>query len=278
MLLGLIGYPIRHSLSPVIHQHAFSELGIRGRYTKEEVTEDQVEIALAKARALGYCGLNVTTPYKESIIPLLDSLTDRARLCQAVNTIGVKDDKLIGHNTDGEGFFHAFCHRFGRPAPETRFLLIGAGGAAKSIAYSLIDRHYPVVISNRTLEKAEMIRGRVAKDRRALLTVRRLAEITPQEFDVVINATSVGMQHNPGIPIPPAFLMPHHQVIDIIYHPQQTQLLTEAVHLGCEVDNGLGMLVWQAAAAWQFWVGKTFDAKRVCQKIKEWLASSPIGP
>ncbi len=275
-LLGVIGNPIGHSLSPVMHSAAFKAVGRSALYLPFLVEADQLSQAIYGAQALGFTGLNITVPYKEKVLPYLTELTDEAEAVQSVNTIKFTEDRIIGHSTDGEGFMAAAEYELGYDFRGKTVLIMGAGGAAKAVTAALLNKQCQVYITNRTLERAEQLVHSLNRFGTQLEVVPlNSAALEPvmDEIEVVVNTTSVGMAQNLGqTPLAPSLLAPHQLVIDIIYNPEKTQLLKAAEQIGCRVQNGVGMLVWQAVKAWEFWWGITPPAEIMYQAVKASLS------
>ncbi len=261
-LFGVIGNPISHSLSPIMHEAAFKALGKSCAYLPMLVEPNQLDAALKGAAALGFTGLNVTIPFKEQVIPYLTELTDGARAIGSVNTILFKDNQIIGHSTDGLGFQWAAKEELGLEFSNRRVLVIGAGGAARAIISQLLKLNCIVYVANRTFAKIERVIRDIAQNRANQivpleLSTNKLAQVMHQ-ISVVINTTSVGMQETKGqTPISADLLHSNQAVIDIIYNPKESLLLRLAKEKGCPTQNGVGMLVWQAAKSWEFWLGIT---------------------
>ncbi len=256
-VLGVIGHPIDHSLSPQMHNAAFQAVGRDALYVPLLVQPDAVQTALAGAKALGFFGLNVTVPHKQAVIPFMDHLTAEAQAVGSVNTIRFENGRMYGHSTDGPGFRAALEQKLITDIADCSFLILGAGGAARAIAAELGRCGAHITIANRTAGKAKDLAYEFAHSE------ARGMGLDPHELsramaavDVVVNTTTVGMHASRGeSPIPRDLLRPDLRVVDIIYNPQETQLLVDAASLGCPVLNGIGMLVWQAAKSWEFWWG-----------------------
>ena len=262
--VGIIGYPIRHSISPVFQQAAFDCLSLEARYQAWEVEPGSLGQFIGGLRSADTLGVNVTVPHKEAVIPHLDAVDEWAQLAGAVNTIVNEGGKLRGYNTDGTGFIRALeQHR--RMSPEgLRVLIIGAGGSAKGVALALArGGAASVTIANRTLERAqrlaELIRthGPVAEEI-PLVPGEVLADAAARS-DLVVNCTTLGMKHGPGedsSPLPVEYIPPGALVYDLVYNPPETPLLRDAGRAGASVLGGLPMLVYQGAASFKLWTGK----------------------
>ncbi len=258
-LLGVIGNPIAHSLSPLMHNAAFKALKRDCNYQSILVEEAKLKDVIYQAQARGFTGLNVTIPFKEKVLPYLTDLTPVAKQVESVNTILFHDQEIIGHSTDGLGFIAAAESELALDFNQKQVLVVGAGGSARSIVAQLLENQAQVYITNRTLKRAENLLSLATKQQLKPIVIpldyRELAQQI-DKIDVIINTTSVGMDcSGNATPVSPALFRPHHIVIDIIYNPQETLFLKEAKSRGCKTQNGIGMLVWQAAKAWEFWWG-----------------------
>lgn len=260
-ICGVIGDPIEHSMSPVMHNAAFEERGIDYLYIPFRVKKEELGKAIAGMRALNIRGLSVTIPHKVAVIPFLDELDPLAERIGAVNTIVNDDEVLRGYNTDATGFLQALLERGIEPR-EKNVVILGAGGASRAISFILAERGAHLVILNRLLELdwAEELASRISqiftKEVEALeLNEENLAKVL-EKTDILVNATSVGMSPNIGeAPIPAKLLKPGLIVFDIVYNPIKTRLLREAEVAGAETIGGLDMLVWQGALAFEMWTG-----------------------
>jgi shikimate dehydrogenase len=260
-LVGVMGWPVEHSLSPQMHNAAFDALGLNWRYLPFPVAPDQVRAALAGLRALGFAGANVTVPHKQAVIPYLDDLTDAARTIGAVNTIWIGHaGTLHGDNTDAYGFLAALREAEFDPQG-ARVAILGAGGSARAVASALGTAGATSVgLWNRTPERAEAI----VRDMQALFPRTTFqAHKFPDglhliaDEDLIVNCTPVGMwPHADASPWPPDASFPGRcLVMDLIYRPQETLFLARARTTGARTLNGVGMLVHQGAAAFRRWTG-----------------------
>jgi shikimate dehydrogenase len=251
---AVIGDPVRHSLSPVIHNAAFEALGLDWVYVALEVAAGGVPEAFAGVRALGLRGLSVTTPHKEAAAAACDALAGDATSLAAVNCVVNEAGTLVGHSTDGYGFVAALRDEAALDPRGCACVVLGAGGAARSIALALSGAGAgEVAVVNRTPARAE---GAVA-----LLgaTGRVVAPddvgTTVGAADLVVNATTVGMGDDGGLPLDPSALRAGQVVADIVYEPRRTPLLAAAEQAGARTLDGLPMLVHQAAIAFELWTG-----------------------
>jgi len=260
-LCGIIGDPIEHTMSPVMHNAAFERMGIDYLYVPFRVKKEQLAKAIEGVRALNIRGLNVTIPHKVAIIPFLDGLDPLAEKIDAVNTIVNDDGILTGYNTDATGFLQALLERGIEPRGEN-IVILGAGGASRAISFILAERGSNLVILNRLLELdwAEELASRLShiftKEVEALeLKEENLAEVL-EKADILVNATSVGMTPNIDETLVPFNLLkPSLVVFDIVYNPIKTRLLREAEQAGAKTISGVDMLVWQGALAFEKWTG-----------------------
>jgi shikimate dehydrogenase len=259
-LYGIIGNPVRHSLSPIIHNAAFERMGLNAAYLAFEV-KDLAE-ALNGIRGLGMSGVSVTVPFKTQVIPFLDQVEDSAGKIQAVNTIKNEGGKLVGYNTDWRGALEALEEMVDLMGKKV--LLLGAGGAARAIGFGLKKRSCQVFIYNRSLNKAEDLArefGHVS-----------LSSIEGMKTDLIINATSVGMSPcNAESPLPKKYLKGGAVVMDIVYQPLKTKLLEEAEEQGCRTINGLEMLARQGAAQLEIWIGKKPEINQIKEDLRKAL-------
>jgi len=261
-VLGIMGYPVGHSLSPAMHNAALRHLGLKGVYLPFEVLPGYLEEAVAGIRALGLWGVNVTIPYKEKVLDYLDWLTPQAELIGAVNCIACREGRLEGHNTDGEGFLRSLREEGGFDPEGKEVLVLGAGGAARAIALVLgQSRAQKIVVANRTREKAEelaaQVRRRTAADAAGIgLGSQELASAAFQA-DLIVQTTPVGMYPHEEPPdwFKPEWFKADTLVYDIIYRPRPTAFLRQAAARGCRTLDGLGMLVFQGALAFSWWTG-----------------------
>jgi shikimate dehydrogenase len=264
-IVGLIGWPTGHSVSPAMHNAAFAALGMDWRYVPLPVTTDRPEAigeAVRGVRALGLAGVNVTVPHKQAVMPHLDELSPAAAAIGAVNTIIVTTDgRLLGDNTDAPGFV-ADLRDHGAEPQGCHCLVLGAGGSARAIVYGLAQaRAARVTIANRTLLRATELAAALQP---SFLDCRidvcdlpdDLADVA-RSADLVINCTSLGMSPNvDGLPWDAA--LPFHggqTVYDLVYNPRETRLLRKATADGARAIGGIGMLIWQGAIAFERWTG-----------------------
>lgn len=247
----MIGAPVRHSLSPALHNAAFDALGLDWVYLAFEVPAGAAGAAVEAMRTLGIDGLNVTMPHKEDVVAAVDKLSPVAERLHAVNTVVRRGGVLVGESTDGEGFVAALRRDEGFDPAGKRCVVLGAGGAARAVVLALADAGAAsVTVVGRTPERAAAAaalaggRGRVGEAAEAA------------EADLVVNATPVGMAGDPSLPLDAGLLGPGQVVADLVYHPLATPLLEAARSRGAMAVNGLGMLIHQAALAFRLWTGE----------------------
>ncbi len=262
IVCGVIGDPIEHTMSPVMHNAAFKKLGIDYLYVPFRVRKEELEKAIAGMRALNIRGLNVTIPHKVEVISFLDKVDPLVEKIGAVNTIVNDDGVLTGYNTDATGFLQALLERGVEPKGKNTVIL-GAGGVSRAISFILAERGAHLVILNRQLELdwAEELAQRISqifnKEIKALvLNEGNLAEVL-ERAEVLVNATSVGMSPNiDETPVPARLLKSGLTIFDSVYNPVKTRLLREAEAAGVKAIGGLDMLVWQGALAFEKWTGQ----------------------
>ncbi len=258
-VLGIIGHPIHHSLSPAMHNAALQSLGLDYRYMAFDVAPAALRRAVESIRALNFGGVNVTVPHKEKVIRYLDQLSPAARLIGAVNTIEHRDGRLIGHNTDGEGFMRAFRETFKESLRQKRVLLLGSGGAARAVTMSMgAEGIAEIIIANRTYSRARRLVKAISEAFPSLSTLAiRLDPDSMEKIsgraDVIVNAISGGMVSDVELPMTQDLLRPSMAVCDLTYNPPLTPFLISAQEVGCPIMDGRGMLLYQGAIAFRIW-------------------------
>lgn len=260
-ICGIIGDPIEHTMSPVMHNAAFEKVGVDYLYLPFRVKKEELGKAIEGMRALNIRGLNVTIPHKVAVIPLLDELDPLAGRIGAVNTIVNDDGILRGYNTDAAGFLQALLEKGVEPKGEN-IVVLGAGGASRAISFILAERGAHLVILNRLLELdwAEELAGKISRAFKQGIEVLELSEgnlaRVLEKAALLVNATSVGMSPNVDeTPVPSELLKSGLTVFDVVYNPSKTKLLKEAEEAGARTISGLDMLVWQGALAFEKWTG-----------------------
>jgi shikimate dehydrogenase len=251
--LGVIGWPVTHSLSPAIHNAAFASLGLDWAYVPLPVRPGRLAPAVAALRDLGFAGANVTMPHKTEASQLVDRRSEHAERLQAVNTIVVGEDELAGHNTDAPGFERFVRQDVGFDAAGSRVLLYGGGGAARACALALARAGAAeIVVALRDPSRDEAIRGAAGGFSADIRSIP-FDGATGVSADLVVNATPVGLA---GEQLPLPQLGPEQVVIDLIYHPPVTPLLAHARGAGAVAFGGLGLLLEQAALSFEIWTGQ----------------------
>ncbi|HZG64777.1 MAG TPA: shikimate dehydrogenase [Rubrobacteraceae bacterium] len=260
-LMGVIGHPVGHTLSPRMHNAAFAADGADYAYLAMDVAPERLATAVEGLSALGFLGFNVTMPHKEAMLPLVDELDDAARLAGAVNTVVAGEGrKLRGLNTDGSGFVEA-CAEADVSLSGRRVLVLGAGGAASAIAVAVLGEGVSrLCLANRTLEKARRLRERlVGFAGGAEVVVRSLDEIgeAATEAEVLINATYLGMREEHPLPFPVACLKREKVVCDAVYSAgRETGIILRARENGARTVSGDRMLLYQGVQAQRAWTGR----------------------
>ena len=258
-LLGIIGHPVAHSLSPAMHNAAFAADGKNFAYLAMDVRPEELGGAVDGLRALGFAGFNVTMPHKERVLPLLDDVDEVARISGAVNTVVMREKGLHGMNTDGSGFIEA-CSESGVGFGGKRILVLGAGGAAAAVGTAILGQTpASVILMNRTHYRAEELAEKLS-------AVNELVEVTASplkdkaarvaEADVVVNTTYLGMKDGEASPVPDELLRPELAVCDAVYRRGgETELIRLARKRGARVVPGDRMLLYQGVQAQRVWTG-----------------------
>ena len=251
---SVIGNPIQHSLSPIIHNYWIEQNKINtDKYKKIKIEASNLHQEVKELIENGFTGLNVTIPFKEMVYDLCDEVSDTVKILKAINTITYKDKKVIGYNTDPDGFINSISSQI-RDDNITgkNTLVIGAGGSARSIIYALNKMESNITVTNRTVEKVEII----SQDLDIPIKIKDFETISDiSKFDLIVNTTSLGMEENKNLEIIFANAKSNLHVYDLIYNPYQTNLLKDAEANGLTFQNGLAMLVYQAAESFNIWHG-----------------------
>lgn len=268
-LFGLLGHPVKHSLSPLMHNDQFQRLQLPYYYHAFDVAPKDLKDAVAGMKALGVAGFNVTVPHKVEVMQYLDEIDEDAKKIGAVNTVVLENGKWVGFNTDGIGYVSSLVEETGEALKNYRVLMIGAGGAARAVAVGLA--RYGVkelAITNRTLSKADEIVVNLPGNGVYRVLEKEEAEKETPTFDVIINTTSIGMSpHVEEMPWTTDGLKPNCLCSDLIYNPLYTRWLKEAKDKGARVLNGVGMFVGQGSAAFERWTGMKPDMKRMTEVV-----------
>ena len=273
-LAAVVANPIKHSISPFIHNSAFEATNTNGVYLAWEVDAAELAETVANIRRYQMYGINLSMPYKEQVIPYLDQLSEEACLIGAVNTVVNREGTLIGYNTDGKGFFKSLpSFKISRK----RMVLLGAGGAAKAIlAQAILDgvSQISVFVRSSSMEKTRPYLEKIQNatgfrvDLFALEDVQDLQDSITQA-DLLVNATSVGMDGS-SQPIPTSIVLPEKLLVaDVIYQPFETPFLKWARNQGNQSINGLGMLLYQAVEAFELWTGKEMPTDQIWELLKQ---------
>ena len=273
-LAAVVANPIKHSISPFIHNSAFEATNTNGVYLAWEVDATELAETVANIRRYQMYGINLSMPYKEQVIPYLDQLSEEACLIGAVNTVVNREGTLIGYNTDGKGFFKSLPSF---KISKKRLVLLGAGGAAKAIlAQAILDgvSQISVFVRSSSMEKTRHYLEKIQNatgfrvDLFALEDVQDLQDSITQA-DLLVNATSVGMDGS-SQPIPTSIVLPEKLLVaDVIYQPFETPFLKWAKEQGNQSINGLGMLLYQAAEAFELWTGKEMPTDQIWELLKQ---------
>jgi len=259
-VVGIIGNPLGHTLSPAIHNAAFDYMGLNWCYVPFPVEEGRLPEAVQGIRALRLGGVNVTMPFKTDVLPLLDEVTAFAQSVGAVNTILMDKERLIGYNTDGRGFYTSLARDVGYEVKGRRVLILGAGGAARSVTVSLaLAGVSSITIVNRSADRSRELTGIIERSAPEV-SVSWLApddnyDLVVADSDVIINATPLTAFQGSVLRVPVAMLNRNQLVCDLNYSLYQPPLLQEAEARGAQVVDGKGMLLYQAAAAFEIWTG-----------------------
>ena len=273
-LAAVVANPIKHSISPFIHNRAFEATHTNGVYLAWEIEGTDLAETVANIRRYQMFGINLSMPYKEQVIPYLDQLSEETRLIGAVNTVVNREGTLIGYNTDGKGFFKSLpSFKISRK----RMVLLGAGGAAKAIlAQAILDgvSQVSVFVRSASIEKTRPYLEKLQNEtgfKVDLFALEDVSELQARiiDSDLLVNATSVGMD-GVSLPIPTSIVLPEKlMVADVIYQPFETPFLNWARNQGNHAVNGLGMLLYQAAEAFQLWTGKEMPTDQIWELLKQ---------
>ncbi len=265
-LFAVFGDPVAHSLSPVMHNHAFQQVGHNGVYVAMRIRD--IEAAVAAVRCLSISGVSVTVPHKTAVMAWLDQVDPMAEEIGAVNTIVNQNGRLCGYNTDAHGAIRALKEMVDPAGRDVAIL--GAGGAARAVGFGLANENARLVIVNRTATSGKRLAEKLGADYRSPDAFR------PAEGSILINTTPVGMwPHVDALPLPVKYLRPGMMVMDIIYNPLQSRLIREAADMGCRVLNGVPMFVHQGALQFKLWTGKEAPLSAMRLAVKAALSRQP---
>ncbi len=280
-ITGLFGYPVRHTFSPAMHNAAFAELAMDYAYLPFEVNPRDLEAAVAALMPLGIVGVNVTIPHKESVIPLLDEISEEAALMGSVNTIQVTQGKLKGYNTDAYGYETSLRQEGNFELGGKGIFVLGAGGAARAVCFqSALSGAAEVVIADVVDARAKALGAAVLKAFPACRV--KTCAVDPGVLRegmagkaLFVNATPIGMKADDPQLIDPLWLNPTAFVFDVIYNPQETRLLREAKAQGFRTLNGIGMLVHQGARAFEIFTGVKAPVAVMAKVLREKFQEHP---
>ncbi|MBF0183939.1 MAG: shikimate dehydrogenase [Magnetococcales bacterium] len=275
-LLGVIGHPVSHSLSPAIHNPALAMLGLNMRYLAFPVHPDRLPQAVRGFAAMGMLGFNATVPHKEALVPLMDWLEPLAQRIGAVNTVLIDEQgRLHGYNTDAPGFVDALLERHPLSLRQCNVVLLGAGGAARGVVAGLLEAGCQrITVANRTVARAaQLIADLASHYPTAALHAAPMQEaaLPLERCDLLINTTLLGLHDQEPFPLSLHALPAQALVCDIVYAPAETPLLRAARQRGLATLNGLGMLLHQASRAFTLWTGQKMPLDFVRQRLLDML-------
>lgn len=270
---AVIGDPIKHSKSPEMHHFWYEDMGEDAAYVPIHVAPEQLAEAVQSMKLLGTSGWNVTIPHKETIIPYLDELDEQAKKMGAVNTVVRQaDGTLKGYNTDGLGFVRSLEEAIGSEQKAANVLVIGAGGAARGIAFALQASGYTnMTVANRTVEKASAIVSEMGAG--DAISLQQAGEQLAN-FDILVQTTSAGLNDAFSMPFPLTNLKEGAIVADIVYNPLITPFLQAAQQQGARIVTGVGMFVHQGAIAYEHWLQKTPNTNAMIARLTEQLGGT----
>lgn len=269
--LFVIGDPVAHSLSPLLHQTMIDQTGTAYRYDVRTVRPEELPAFVRWAKDGGCAGFNVTMPHKEAILPLLDEVDTTAASCGAVNTVCIREGRAIGHNTDGTGFLDSLAGQGFYPQGRT-VLLLGAGGAAKAVGHALAAAGAGrVIVCARRLERAAALAAQLPGCGEGIVLAQDAIQQAASACDLLVNATPLGMAGSPAFArLDFLQAMPPHAVVyDLVYHPRRTALLEAAARQGLRTVGGIDLLIRQAVRAFTFFTGETPDTAALYDALRE---------
>lgn len=272
--LFVIGDPVAHSLSPLLHQAMIDQTGAAYRYAVRTVCPEELPAFVRWAKDGGCAGFNVTMPHKEAILPLLDEVDATAASCGAVNTVCIREERAIGHNTDGTGFLDSLAGQGFYPQGRT-VLLLGAGGAAKAVGHALTAAGAGrIIVCARRLERAAALAAQLPGCREGIVLAQDAIQQAAAACDLLVNATPLGMAGSPAFArLDFLQAMPPHAVVyDLVYHPRRTALLEAAARQGLRTVGGIDLLIRQAVRAFTFFTGETPDTAALYATLR-----APLG-
>lgn len=263
-IVGVIGYPIKHTYSPIMMNAAFEHLGLDYVYLPFQVKPEKLKEAIFGLVALGIKGVNVTIPHKETVIPFLDTISDEAKLIGAVNTIKVEEDgSLSGYNTDGIGFIEALEQELSYSICGTEIFVLGAGGASRAVSVMLALKgakkvYISDIIPEKAIKLVEDINTKikpVAEFIQADFSLTSKMSETIKKVDLLVNATPIGMNPEDPCLFSEEVFHPRLKIFDLVYNPAETKLIKVAKEKGCSATNGIGMLIKQGIHSFKIWTG-----------------------
>lgn len=269
--LFVIGDPVAHSLSPLLHQAMIDQTGAAYRYDVRTVRPEELPAFVRWAKDGGCAGFNVTMPHKEAILPLLDEVGATAASCGAVNTVCIREGRAIGHNTDGTGFLDSLAGQGFYPQGRT-VLLLGAGGAAKAVGHALAAAGAGrIIVCARRLERAAALAAQLPGCGEGIVLAQDAIQQAAAACDLLVNATPLGMAGSPAFArLDFLQAMPPHAVVyDLVYHPRRTALLEAAARQGLRTVGGIDLLIRQAVRAFTFFTGETPDTAALYDALRE---------
>ena len=269
--LYVIGDPVAHSLSPLLHQTMIDQTGAAYRYDVRTVRPEELPAFVRWAKDGGCAGFNVTMPHKEAIRPLLDEVDTTAASCGAVNTVCIREGRAIGHNTDGTGFLDSLAGQGFYPQGRT-VLLLGAGGAAKAVGHALAAAGAGrIIVCARRLERAAALAAQLPGCGEGIVLAQDAIQQAAAACDLLVNATPLGMAGSPAFArLDFLQAMPPHAVAyDLVYHPRRTALLEAAARQGLRTVGGIDLLIRQAVRAFTFFTGETPDTAALYDALRE---------
>ena len=274
-LAAVVAKPIKHSISPFIHNLAFDRTGINGVYLAWEIAKEDLAVTMDNIKRYDMFGVNISMPYKQAVIPHLDQLSKSAQLIGAVNTVIPRDGQLIGHNTDGIGFFKSLEKLAGFQVQGKVMTILGGGGAATAIiSQAALDGAAKIYIFSRSqsLERHAATAQKISLETQVPIEVLPLEDSDLLQAKIfqsrlLVNGTSVGMDGQTLLIDEETILPQHLLVVDVIYQPFETPFLNFAKQQGAKTVNGLGMLLFQAAEAFQIWTGKEMPTDYIWEEL-----------
>ena len=250
---GIVGRPLSHSLSPLLHNFWFKKYKISGSYSLIEIEKNEIEGVIKKMRNNELHGLNVTVPYKQAVIPFLDLIVDEAKKTMSVNTISLnKEGKIVGNNTDVYGLEQGFINKINsQKLDKDKVLILGAGGVAPSVIYALSEKGIKqIFISNRTMEKAENIK----KIFPFIKIIKwENIEIEAENMNIIVNATSLGLKNGNDFAQEFKAIKSNLVYYDVVYNPEETTMAKKLKNKGAKIFNGLEMFIYQGQKSFSLW-------------------------